>query len=239
MIHLVQSHVLTAPQLTERVIVDHDGFNLYSVDAEHKMLSVMSDAMGPMGSMMSSMIREPPVQGGNFEDEYSDFDHIPADKHFNELQAQLSLSTLKCCVLRSRKWFNITVGNLKPVEWKSQAFEHLVLEGPTKNTLRGLVQQHKRSKTLKHTMSDVIPSKGEVCTRGLSPMQRSLTTVTQGLVIVLHGPPGVGKTLTAGMSSENSTTQMTLLLTAGISREYCRVYPQTALFNQHWRLDSR
>lgn len=123
----------------------------------------MTNTVGPMFTMMNSMSKEPPVQGGGFDDKYAEFDHHPADKPFSELQAQLSLSTLNCCALRTKKWFKITIDNLKPVEWKTQAFEHLVLAGPTKNTLRGLVQQHKKSKALKQTMSDVIPSKGQVC----------------------------------------------------------------------------
>jgi SpoVK/Ycf46/Vps4 family AAA+-type ATPase len=58
---------------------------------------------------------------------------------------------------------------------KEQPFDDLELATKTKKTLRKLVEEHSK----KSVIEDLIPGKG------------------QGLVVLLHGPPGVGKTLTA------------------------------------------
>ena len=150
-------------KLTDRVIVDHDGFSMYGGEGEQRMFSQLTDFFGPVGDLLSSFTtKEVPVLGGGFDDIYVDFDHVPPYKEFTELQAQLCPSTVNCCVLRTKKWFVVTVPNLHPVEWSTAAFKHLVLEDSIKEMLKGLVEQHKKNKSLKRIMSDVIPSKGEV-----------------------------------------------------------------------------
>ena len=88
---------------------------------------------------------------------------------------------MKAFSLEMTQWYTVLLDNLRPLSWNQTAFDHLVLEESTKKMLKGLVEQHKRNQ--KNVISDVIENKG------------------MGLVVVLHGPPGVGKTLTAGKSS--------------------------------------
>ncbi|PVH97971.1 P-loop containing nucleoside triphosphate hydrolase protein [Periconia macrospinosa] len=76
----------------------------------------------------------------------------------------------------------MSVKHLKEVDWAMTAFTHLVMDRQHKDMLRSLVEQHRSSKG--RIVTDVIRGKGK------------------GLVILLHGPPGVGKTLTAESVAE-------------------------------------
>ncbi|KAF3767144.1 hypothetical protein M406DRAFT_11443, partial [Cryphonectria parasitica EP155] len=79
-------------------------------------------------------------------------------------------------------WLEFTVSGIKDVSWNVKAYESLVLEARTKDTVKALVESHKYHAA--ESIDDVIQGKGK------------------GLVAVLHGPPGTGKTLTAEGISE-------------------------------------
>eukprot|EP00035_Acanthoeca_spectabilis_P006997 m.131437 g.131437 ORF g.131437 m.131437 type:complete len:1036 (+) comp13753_c0_seq2:3-3110(+) len=76
-------------------------------------------------------------------------------------------------------WGHVLVAGLREVEFNLQAFEKLVLPPQQKDLIRALVSHsHKVAST------DLIAGKGEGC------------------IFLLHGPPGVGKTLTAEAIAE-------------------------------------
>lgn len=85
----------------------------------------------------------------------------------------------------------LNVAQLGPVQWNKQAFERLVLDPQSKELINALVSVHLSGKKA----SDIISGKGN------------------GLIILLHGSPGVGKTLTAGMQAEAITRQATNKMT--------------------------
>jgi adenylate kinase family enzyme len=76
-------------------------------------------------------------------------------------------------------WLEFPVSAVGDIVWNSTAFDSLVLPEEQKSIIRALVQFHTS------TFDDVIVGKGK------------------GLITVLHGPPGVGKTLTAESISEH------------------------------------
>jgi hypothetical protein len=80
------------------------------------------------------------------------------------------------------------VDNVKEVEWNVEAFKLLVLPKPTKDLIQALVEIRASTDSMSHVMKrqDIISSKG------------------QGLIMLLHGGPGTGKTLTAGTLWTNS-----------------------------------
>lgn len=75
-------------------------------------------------------------------------------------------------------WYNVV--DLKPVQFAVDAWKRLVLKAEYKEVIWAMVKSYLAHSTNFH---DLVDGKGE------------------GLVILLHGPPGVGKTLTAGMYS--------------------------------------
>ncbi|KAK3209754.1 hypothetical protein GRF29_44g504717 [Pseudopithomyces chartarum] len=77
--------------------------------------------------------------------------------------------------LRTKKWLDLNIDQIHPVAWNSLAFDSLVLDRKTKELITALVS--KQISSAKST--DVVAGKGN------------------GLILLLHGGPGTGKTLTA------------------------------------------
>lgn len=69
------------------------------------------------------------------------------------------------------------IEQLDPIQWNKKAFDQLVLDKRTKELVKALVEVRISAER----MEDVIEGKGN------------------GLIMLLHGSPGTGKTLTAGM----------------------------------------
>lgn len=82
--------------------------------------------------------------------------------------------------LKSKRWGYFQVGDafLKPIEWNKTAFMTLQMEGYKRDLIKSLLDGHKGTSS---GFDDVVSGKG------------------QGLIFLLYGPPGLGKTLTAGM----------------------------------------
>jgi Cdc6-like AAA superfamily ATPase len=75
---------------------------------------------------------------------------------------------------------NLQVKHLKPVQWQKRAFDQLHIEPHKKELIEAMVRMHLSS----NVNADVIEGKGK------------------GLIILLHGGPGTGKTLTAESVAE-------------------------------------
>ncbi|KAI9703001.1 MAG: hypothetical protein M1820_005992 [Bogoriella megaspora] len=128
--------------------------------------------------------KETPVMSFVRLDDYASLDNFDPKKTFSDLQAQLCPPTVKCYGLQSRKYFQAEVSKMREVDWEKDALKHLELDDKKKAVLCSLVQRHKKNSN--EVVRDIIPNKGK------------------GLIIVLHGPPGVGKTLTAETIAEHT-----------------------------------
>jgi len=110
----------------------------------------------------------------------------PKDEQSTELtdddQFLLLTSIVRGFSLDSKNWGEFFVDNVKDIEWATQAFSSLILPGNLKEVIRLLVQSQLKNE---HKFDDVVKGKG------------------QGIVILLAGPPGVGKTLTAESTAEH------------------------------------
>ncbi|KAI0437025.1 P-loop containing nucleoside triphosphate hydrolase protein [Xylaria telfairii] len=82
--------------------------------------------------------------------------------------------------LAKKEWCRFLVENLRPVQWKPDAWEKLILEEEQKLVLQALVTSHSYPENARD-----------------QPEQKG-----KGLVILLHGTPGSGKTLSAESSAE-------------------------------------
>jgi hypothetical protein len=77
-----------------------------------------------------------------------------------------------------RCWCQLFIKHLKRVSWNPDAFSSVILPGEQRKTIESLVSRHRFATSVRN----------ETELKG------------KGLVIVLHGPPGTGKTFTAGNS---------------------------------------
>lgn len=97
---------------------------------------------------------------------------------------ELSVEQLTTCTyemhgyaLESKKWGIFNIEFVEGISFNSDAFQSLMFEEDKKRLIRSLVFQHGSEND---DFDDFIKGKGK------------------GLVFLLYGPPGVGKTLTAG-----------------------------------------
>ena len=105
-------------------------------------------------------------------------------EELGEDEAVLFPYTVHGFVLRSRKWRTFNLDDVEDVKY-SNGFDDLVLPPGHKETVEALVNRH---------------SSGNNIADNRTEAKRSMDLVTgkgKGLIILLHGAPGVGKTSTA------------------------------------------
>lgn len=83
--------------------------------------------------------------------------------------------TIKGFNMRRKKWFDLVAERITDVEWNEDAFRKVVMNSKAKDLIQALVSNQLASET----STDLIENKGN------------------GLILLLHGSPGTGKTLTA------------------------------------------
>ncbi|OMP82174.1 ATPase family AAA domain-containing protein 3B [Diplodia seriata] len=99
-------------------------------------------------------------------------------KHeFTEEELLIASPVVLGFAFSEKRWMEFSLSGVRDIEWNEGAFESLVLRQDQKSIVKALVSSHKFHAA--QTIDDVVQGKGK------------------GLVFVLHGPPGVGKTLTA------------------------------------------
>jgi hypothetical protein len=94
---------------------------------------------------------------------------------------------------RQKRWCVFAISHLQPVVWNLDAFSKLVMDPRKRNLVHSLVRSHRNGAD---TFDDVVSGKGK------------------GLVGLLSGNPGVGKTLTAEVIAE-VTKRPLYMLSAG------------------------
>src|SRR5277367_4089658 len=94
----------------------------------------------------------------------------------DDLDPRLCPSYVYGFSLENKEWCKFFVDSLSEVDWMQDALDSLILPAPEKRLLQGLVTGHKFPERAR----DGAGLKGK------------------GLVVLLHGAPGSGKTLTAG-----------------------------------------
>ncbi|KAJ8131685.1 hypothetical protein O1611_g1941 [Lasiodiplodia mahajangana] len=92
--------------------------------------------------------------------------------------------------LALKTWGIFDVADIRDVKFNSDAFGHLLLSPDKKQLISSLVMQHNKESD---TFDDYIQGKGK------------------GLIFLLHGPPGVGKTFTAVLSLASSWDAVVLI----------------------------
>ena len=93
-------------------------------------------------------------------------------------------------VLRSRKWVKLEVSLVEDIKDSGSGFDSLVLPDGHKETLLALVKTHSQGKTF------------EIGVRAENRHMDLVRGKGKGLIILLHGEPGVGKSSTAESVAE-------------------------------------
>lgn len=100
-------------------------------------------------------------------------------REFTEEELLISSPVVLGFVFSKKLWLELTISGIQEIEWNKGAFDSLVILDDQKSIIKALVQSQVSEAQGRKTIDDVIKGKGK------------------GLVAVLHGTPGVGKTLTA------------------------------------------
>ena len=96
-------------------------------------------------------------------------------------QALLAPALVKGFSLDAKAWATFLVEKATDIEWREDSFSRLEVENEVKKVIQALINSHGKQGTVNGKFNDIVANKG------------------QGLVFLLAGPPGLGKTLTAGM----------------------------------------
>ncbi|TID26350.1 hypothetical protein E6O75_ATG00843 [Venturia nashicola] len=96
---------------------------------------------------------------------------------FTEEELLIASPVVLGFALNDKGWLEFSLNGISDIEWNDQAFASLVIPENQKHVVKALVSSHKFHS--RDAIDDVVQGKG------------------RGKVFVLHGPPGVGKTLTA------------------------------------------
>ncbi|KAJ7787163.1 P-loop containing nucleoside triphosphate hydrolase protein [Mycena olivaceomarginata] len=121
------------------------------------------------------------------------------DKTAEELtdkELPLATNALRGFSFSEKKWFQF-IDNYSEIVWNEVSFERLVLPEASKTLIRALVSSHLKVEDSK--FDDIIQGEG------------------RGLVTVLHGSPGVGKTLTAECIAEYTRRPLYVVSSADLS----------------------
>ncbi|KAJ1331785.1 NTP/NDP exchange transporter [Microdochium nivale] len=129
--------------------------------------------------------------------------------------------------LKAKHWCELRIDDLRDMTWNDEAFEKLVLPGGEKELAWAFVENKSLSNSGADSFDDFIPDKG------------------RGLIILMFGPPGVGKTFTAEAVAERSRVPLYSMgaadlgthpaeVEAGLTRalELCRMWNAMCLFDE-------
>ncbi|KAI1751152.1 hypothetical protein F4782DRAFT_505964 [Xylaria castorea] len=91
--------------------------------------------------------------------------------------------TIKGFNMRRKKWYDLIADRIHNVDWNKEAFQKIVMNRKAKDLIQALVSNQLAAET-NTPSTDLIEGKGN------------------GLILLLHGSPGTGKTLTAESVAE-------------------------------------
>ncbi|KAL8796535.1 MAG: hypothetical protein Q9195_001209 [Heterodermia aff. obscurata] len=104
--------------------------------------------------------------------------------------------------LRNKKWLQFSIDCVSDIKWNDSAFESLVLPNDHKELILALTESQVQNKD---SFDDVIQGKGK------------------GMIMLLSGPPGVGKTLTAESVAENMHVPLYMMSAGDLGLEFSGV----------------
>ena len=106
----------------------------------------------------------------------------PKHRPLTSRELLLAVPYVRGYALKNKKWFILFVDQIIPIKFSDNAFQSLVMPDEKKDLILAFVESQVKHK---NEFDDIIEGKG------------------RGMIMLLSGPPGVGKTLTAESVAEN------------------------------------
>jgi hypothetical protein len=156
----------------------------------------------------------------DIDPDHSKWDAILPESEFSDSQALLCPPSLKCEELGgSRDSYILLAKNLRDVQCNTKAWDYLVFNPKSKGRLRDFVEQHKKSRI------KALKQKNRPAQKDQKALEYDLiANKGKGLVFVLRGPPGVGKTTTvealAELLQQPLVSMETQYLASAMTKEY-------------------
>ena len=165
-----------------RVMIDCATFHRIEADDAFGVTSLpLTDAQKAKATLMQNdpMVLE--ITNGNK-------DILLVDREpLTDEQRLMATPIVRGFAFTEKLFLEFFVDGLTPIKWNTDCFEQLVLPTSQKELVQALVAEHsQRTDAGGKGFDDIVKNKG------------------LGLILVLHGPPGVGKTLTAECVAEFS-----------------------------------
>jgi len=167
-------------KVDSRIIIDTYAWNRFNPNRQVSLSSLTKP------SKQAAMPIDSDEEEDEEDEEYSDEEYDSnvdcgsAEKQtltsLTKDQLLLCSASLKGYSLRNKKWLTFSIGSVKDIKYNDDAFESLVLPADHKELILALTESQVANK---ESFDDVIQGKGK------------------GMIMLLSGPPGVGKTLTA------------------------------------------
>ncbi|OTA67327.1 P-loop containing nucleoside triphosphate hydrolase protein [Hypoxylon sp. EC38] len=159
--------------LVGRVVVDVENYRRFEPDHDFELDDLPRTEAAKRQRTLRKYNEGIYTGDGNILDELTEEDLI------------ITNSMVRGFAFSIKQFLEFFVDNLSPLKWDEACFDQLVLNPTIKKTVRAMVSMHSRRGQDGPGVDDIVEGKGK------------------GLVMVLHGPPGVGKTLTAECVAES------------------------------------
>jgi ATPase family associated with various cellular activities (AAA) len=122
----------------------------------------------------------------------------PGHRPLTSKELLLTVPYVRGYAIKNKKWLIFFVDQIRPIVFSTNAFSSLVLPAQQKDLIQAFVSSQVKHKS---TFDDVIAGKG------------------RGMIMLLSGPPGVGKTLTAESVAENMQVPLYMLSAGDLGLE--------------------
>ena len=190
-----------------RIIIDCDAHNRFLPNN-----AVHFNALGkPVDEDSQSKVSEDSDRESLYENSENDGNFIytpqdgddtygakPGHRPLTAKELLLAVPYVRGYAIKTKKWLIFFVDQVQPITFSENAFSSLVLPHQQKDLIQAFVSSQVK---YKDTFDDVIAGKG------------------RGMIMLLSGPPGVGKTLTAESVAENMKVPLYMLSAGDLGLE--------------------